>query len=455
MRIIHTADWHLGQSFHGQERHEEHRAFLDWLVEILATHQVDALLVAGDVFDVVNPSLRAQQLLYDFIVRAHRRCPDLTLVLIAGNHDSGSRIELPAPLMQHLRTHALGRVRFIDDGALDSDRLLVPLTDAQGDVRAWCLALPFLRPAEITGRGRASKEAAAGVDEPARVQADTGDDYVASVERVHRELIAAARDKREPGQALIAMSHAHLRGAAVSEASERPIVIGGEESLSASLFPEDIDYVALGHLHRAQRVGDERIRYSGSPLPLDFSEVDYPHQVLMVDVGDDAAHVETIGVPRAVAMQRLGPATLDDILLEIEALPARDQAGPVERWDWLEITVRLEAPMPELRSRIEQALTDRAVRLLRLKRELPVSQRETPGRGERLEDIGPRELFARTWKAQWGEAPDESVLADFDWLCQRVQDADDDGLDTGKATTAVASTGSSTTASNTGEKTQP
>ncbi|MAY70467.1 MAG: exonuclease SbcCD subunit D [Halomonas sp.] len=421
MRIIHTADWHLGQSFHGQERHEEHRAFLDWLVDILAERQVDALLVAGDVFDVVNPSLRAQELLYDFIVGVHRRCPDLTIALIAGNHDSGSRIELPAPLMQHLRTHALGRVRFVDDGALDSDRLLVPLRDVQGEVRAWCLALPFLRPAEITGRGRQSREAASA----AQGATNAGDDYVASVERVHRELIAAARERREPGQALIAMSHAHLRGAAVSEASERPIVIGGEESLSASLFPEDIDYVALGHLHRAQRVGDERIRYSGSPLPLDFSEVDYPHQVLMADFADGAlAHVEPISVPRAVAMRRLGPAPLEDILVAIEALPARDEAGPVERWDWLEINVRLDAPMPELRSRIEQAMGDRAVRLLRLKRELPITESQPPGRGERLEDIGPRELFSRTWKERWGEAPDDSVIADFDWLCQRVQDAD-------------------------------
>lgn len=435
MRIIHTADWHLGQSFHGQERHEEHRAFLDWLVDILAERQVDALLVAGDVFDVVNPSLRAQELLYDFIVRVHQRCPDLTIALIAGNHDSGSRIELPAPLMQHLRTHALGRVRFVDDGALDSDRLLVPLSDAQGEVRAWCLALPFLRPAEITGRGRQSRQAAGA----AGGETNAGDDYAASVERVHRELIAAAREKREPGQALIAMSHAHLRGATVSEASERPIVIGGEESLSASLFPDDIDYVALGHLHRAQRVGDERIRYSGSPLPLDFSEVDYPHQVLMADFADGAlAHVEPISVPRAVAMRRLGPAPLEEILGAIEALPARDGAGPVERWDWLEINVRLDAPMPELRSRIEQALGDRAVRLLRLKRELPVTESQAPGRGERLEDIGPRELFSRTWKERWGEAPDDSVIADFDWLCQRVQDADAedqsaDGQDQGAA----------------------
>ncbi|WP_346301616.1 exonuclease subunit SbcD, partial [Halomonas sp. BM-2019] len=155
LTLIHTADWHLGQTFHGQERHAEHRAFLAWLLDTLAAHRSDALLVAGDIFDVVNPSLRAQELLYDFIVEAHARLPRLDIVLIAGNHDSGNRIELPAPLMRRLRTHALGRVSWLDDGTLDAERLLVPLTDAAGETRAWCLALPFLRPAEVTGAAAA------------------------------------------------------------------------------------------------------------------------------------------------------------------------------------------------------------------------------------------------------------------------------------------------------------
>ena len=159
MKLIHTADWHLGQSFHGQERHEEHRAFLTWLLDTLVERQADALLVAGDLFDVVNPSLQAQALLYDFIVEAHERLPHLDLVLIAGNHDSGNRIELPAPLMRRLRTHARGRVNWLDDGRLDTARLLVPLTDATGETRAWCLALPFLRPAEVTGRSGAASPA--------------------------------------------------------------------------------------------------------------------------------------------------------------------------------------------------------------------------------------------------------------------------------------------------------
>jgi len=416
LKLIHTADWHLGQSFHGQERHAEHRAFLDWLLDTLVARQADALLVAGDIFDVVNPSLAAQALLYDFIVDAHERLPGLQIVLIAGNHDSGNRVELPAPLMRRLNTHAMGRVRWLDDGTLDAERLLVPLTDGDGVTRAWCLALPFLRPAEVTGAPRASDE-------------DTPNDYVAGISRVHTELIEAARTRREAGQALVAMSHAHLHGAAVSEASERPIVIGGEESISAALFPEDLAYVALGHLHRAQQVGDARIRYSGSPLPLDFSEVAYPHQVVEVVLdGEALATTEALPVPRPVAMHRVGPAPLEQVLAELEALED-DPALSRDRWPWLEVRVALESPIPDLRARVEAALAGKALRLLRLERRLPrVEGEDAPARID-LESLGPRKLFERTWAARWGQPPEEDVLADFDRLCQDVLDAEGDDVD--------------------------
>ncbi|WP_162874097.1 metallophosphoesterase family protein, partial [Pseudomonas viridiflava] len=110
MRLFHTSDWHLGQNLHSQERDFEHACFLTWLLARPAERQPDVLLIAGDIFDTVNPPVKAQERLYDFIVNAHEQQPLLTIVMIAGNHDSGSRIELPAPLMRRLRTHALGRV---------------------------------------------------------------------------------------------------------------------------------------------------------------------------------------------------------------------------------------------------------------------------------------------------------------------------------------------------------
>ena len=408
MRLFHTSDWHLGQNLHGQERDFEHACFLSWLLTQLATEQPDVLLIAGDIFDTVNPPVKAQERLYDFIVSAHEQQPKLTIVMIAGNHDSGSRIELPAPLMRRLRTYALGRVLWLDDGQLDAERLLIPLPDASGEIAAWCLALPFLRPAEVTG-------------------AHLGDDYLRGIGQVHEWLIEAANAKRKPGQALIAISHAHMAGGSVSEDSERSLIIGNAEALPASLFGPSISYVALGHLHKPQRVNsEERIRYCGSPIPLSFSEIGYQHQILDVRLdGEALVSVETRLIPRAVNLQRVGPAPLLEILAQLAELPDIDLLADTQRQPWLEVRVKLDEPQPDLRQQIETALLGKAVRLVRI-------SAEYAGNGSRagdndaahlieLDQLTPQELFSRAWQDNYGSEVDEQTLKDFAVLLQEVQ----------------------------------
>ncbi|MQA54678.1 exonuclease SbcCD subunit D C-terminal domain-containing protein [Pseudomonas piscis] len=408
MRLFHTSDWHLGQNLHGQERDFEHACFLEWLLRQLKHEQPDALLIAGDIFDTVNPPVKAQERLYDFIVSAHEQQPGLSIVMIAGNHDSGSRIELPAPLMRRLRAHALGRVLWLDDGQLDAGRLLLPLTDASGKVAAWCLALPFLRPAEVTGR-------------------HLGEDYLKGIAQVHEWLIAAAEERRQPGQALIAVSHAHIAGGAVSEDSERSLVIGNAEALPASLFGPQISYVALGHLHKPQKVnGEERIRYSGSPIPLSFSEIDYKHQILDIRLdGEQLLSVEPRLIPRAVNLQRLGPAPLGEILAQLGALPDIDLLAEEQRQPWLEVRIRLDEPQPDLRQQVENALQGKAVRLVRIAAEYAGS---ASGDGEdgmagliELDQLNPEELFRRAWRDAYANEADEQTLKDFALLLQDVQ----------------------------------
>ncbi|MGO4005080.1 MULTISPECIES: exonuclease SbcCD subunit D C-terminal domain-containing protein [Pseudomonas] len=408
MRLFHTSDWHLGQNLHGQERDFEHGCFLDWLLRQLGQEQPDVLLIAGDIFDTVNPPVKAQERLYDFIVSAHEQQPLLTIVMIAGNHDSGSRIELPAPLMRRLRAHALGRVLWLDDGQLDAERLLIPLPDASGAIAAWCLALPFLRPAEVTG-------------------AHLGDNYLRGIGQVHEWLIEAANAKRLPGQALIAISHAHMAGGSVSEDSERSLIIGNAEALPASLFGPSISYVALGHLHKPQRVNsEERIRYCGSPIPLSFSEIGYQHQILDVRLdGETLVSVEPRLIPRAVNLQRIGPAPLSEILGQLAELPDIDLLAEVQRQPWLEVRVRLDEPQPDLRQQLEVALQGKAVRLVRI-------AVEYAGSGSRdghddnsqlieLDQLTPQELFSRAWQDSYGSTVDEQTLQDFAQLLQDVQ----------------------------------
>ncbi|WP_411387374.1 exonuclease SbcCD subunit D C-terminal domain-containing protein [Pseudomonas sp. MPB03] len=408
MRLFHTSDWHLGQNLHGQERDFEHACFLDWLLRQLSQEKPDVLLIAGDIFDTVNPPVKAQERLYDFIVSAHEQNANLTIVMIAGNHDSGSRIELPAPLMRRLRTHALGRVLWLDDGQLDVERLLLPLPDAKGKVKAWCLALPFLRPAEVTG-------------------AQLGDDYLRGIGQVHEWLIAAANSKRKKGQALIAVSHAHMAGGSVSEDSERSLIIGNAEALPASLFGPSISYVALGHLHKPQKVnGEERIRYSGSPIPLSFSEIGYQHQILDVTLdGEILVKVEPRLIPRAVNLQRLGPAPLADILGQLKELPDIDLLADIQRQPWLEVRVRLDEPQPDLRHQVETALQGKAVRLVRIGAEYAgnggTGGADDDGALVELDQLSPQELFSRAWQDTYGNEVDEQTLKDFAVLLQDVQ----------------------------------
>ncbi|WP_053180180.1 exonuclease SbcCD subunit D C-terminal domain-containing protein [Pseudomonas kilonensis] len=408
MRLFHTSDWHLGQNLHGQERDFEHACFLDWLLRQLTHEKPDVLLIAGDIFDTVNPPVKAQERLYDFIVSAHEQNANLTIVMIAGNHDSGSRIELPAPLMRRLRTHALGRVLWLDDGQLDVERLLLPLPDAKGKVKAWCLALPFLRPAEVTG-------------------AQLGDDYLRGIGQVHEWLIAAANSKRKKGQALIAISHAHMAGGSVSEDSERSLIIGNAEALPASLFGPSISYVALGHLHKPQKVnGEERIRYSGSPIPLSFSEIGYQHQILDITLdGEALVKVEPRLIPRAVNLQRLGPAPLADLLVQLKELPDIDLLADVQRQPWLEVRVRLDEPQPDLRHQVETALQGKAVRLVRIGAEYAgnggAGSADDGSALVELDQLSPQELFSRAWQDTYGNEVDEQTLKDFAVLLQDVQ----------------------------------
>ncbi|BBG29652.1 exonuclease SbcCD subunit D [Zymobacter palmae] len=414
MRILHTADWHLGQQFHGHDRLYEQQRFLDWLRTLIVARKIDALLIAGDIFDVASPSIRAQRLLYDFIVELHHQCPALTIVMIAGNHDSGARIELPAPLMQSLRTHAFGRLHWCSTATGERqpnlDDLCVPLTDANGAVRAWCLAMPFLRPSEVCQHPL---------------------DYAERASALHHQLCEHGIAQRQPGQALIAMAHLHLQGGKVSEDSERPIVVGGEEALSSSaLFPAAIDYVALGHLHRAQQVGAAHIRYAGSPYPLDFSERHYHHQVIELTLQDDLLPPELYvhEVPLSVPMVIVGPIALEELPAALNDLPEPEAPDRRDTWPWLQIRVRLEAPRPDLRHHVEQCLSDLKVRLVALTAHYPSDdddQQQALQAEQQLAEMGPEGLFIHHWQQRYGQPPDEQVQQDVAWLIQHVHDEED------------------------------
>ena len=349
IRILHTADWHLGQTFFGYDRTEEHGVFLNWLAEEIRQKEIDALIIAGDVFDVSNPSAASQSMYYQFIYRVTAENPYLQIVIVAGNHDSAARLEAPLPLLQAMRTEVRGVVRKLEGGEIDYDHLTVELKNRRGEVELLCMAVPFLRQG----------------DYPA-VQTE-GNPYAEGVRELYAQLLQRLWKRRTENQAILAIGHLQATGSEIAEKdySERT-VIGGLECVSPEAFSEQIAYTALGHIHKAQRVsGRENVRYAGSPIPMSFAEKHYHHGVVMVTFdGGCAVDIERLECPKLIPLLSVPngePVSPEAVLEALKELPETEAVAP-----YLEVKVLLEEPAPMLRQEIEDALADKNYRLARI-----------------------------------------------------------------------------------------
>ncbi|MFJ4848257.1 exonuclease SbcCD subunit D [Streptomyces sp. NPDC088733] len=319
MRLLHTSDWHLGRSFHRVGLLDAQAAFVDHLVATVRAEGVDAVLVAGDVYDRALPSLPAVEL---FDRTLHRLAGlGVPTVMISGNHDSGRRLGVASGLIDragiHLRTDPAGCAT------------PVVLADAHGPVALY--GLPYLEPALVR-------------EEFAVERAGHTEVLSAAMARVRADLA-----ERPAGTRSVVLAHAFVAGGAPSD-SERDITVGGVAAVPAGVF-DGVDYVALGHLHGAQTI-TERVRYSGSPLAYSFSEADHRKSMWLVDLGPDgsvAAERVDCPVPRRLARIR---GRIDD-LLDDPALARHEDA-------WVEITLtdafRPHDAMARLRERFPHAL---------------------------------------------------------------------------------------------------
>ncbi len=299
-RILHTADWHLGKLLNDQSRDEEHALFLDWLLEVVAAEKIDAILVAGDVFDTANPPQSALRRYYDFVSRLFK-LGDCQLVLIAGNHDSAAQLEAPKEALQSLQTHVVG---FLPENP--DDRILC-LPNRENPKVAMAL-IPFLRDRDLRV-GKAGETA-----DEIREQLASG------ISECYAETAKAMGDAGLSCP-LVATGHLTVVGSETSD-SERDIHIGGLGSVSPGHFPEAFDYVALGHLHRPQSSDPGgRVRYSGSPIALSFSESTDRKEVRILEVGEKAIEHRSLLIPvfRSLAQIRTSTADLEKSIKEFSA----------------------------------------------------------------------------------------------------------------------------------------
>ena len=209
MNIIHTADWHLGQSFFDYDRKAEHLVFLEWLAKTIKEHNTDALLIAGDIFDNPNPSADSQKTYYGFLKEVTSQNPSLQIVIIAGNHDSAARLEAPNPLLQEMNITIKGVIKKCAQGEIDFNDLIVPLRK-NGEVAALCLAVPYLRQGDYP----------------------TSETYSAGVKAMYQNLYEHINNstnnipKEYRNLPIIAMGHLQATGSEISEndRSEKTII---------------------------------------------------------------------------------------------------------------------------------------------------------------------------------------------------------------------------------------
>lgn len=406
MKVLHTADWHIGQLFHEYDRSFEHKQFLNWLVQTFQTQQVDVLLISGDIFDISNPGAASIKMFYSFLNQATKANPALQIIITAGNHDSAARLEAPKPLLESSNIHIIGLVEKNADGNIDFEKLIIPIHDKDGNIKAWCLAIPFLRMGDYP------------------TIADCPNPYAEGVTALYKEAFEYAAQKKQSGQSIIAMGHLHTQHAEITELDKTErLIMGGVECISAAAFHPDIKYVALGHIHKAQRIGGkEHIRYSGSPLPMSFSELHYKHQIVVFNLDEEISNLETIEIPLFVPLQRipLNHQPLHEVIALLAKLPETNSATAT--FPYLEVRVLEEGPDPARRHKIETALAGKNVRLAKIDVKHNVGTKEVQEfiSPEKLNELQPIDVFGKIYQSRYNNEVPNEILQLFREVAQDV-----------------------------------
>lgn len=387
MIVLHTSDWHLGRQLFGKKREAEFDAFLNWLLQTLDEQRVDVLLVAGDVFDSSVPGHRAQSQYYRFLCRvAGTHCRHV--VVIAGNHDSPSFIDAPKELLHALDVHVIGEAR-----SNPADEVVV-LNDPSGAPEAIACAVPYLRDRDLR-----------------TVEADESlsdkDDKLRAGVRQHYDSVAeqAVRLRAELGGhiPIIGMGHLFAAGGQVTEGDGvRDLYVGNLGHIHASHFPTQFDYLALGHLHGAQRVGGtEHIRYSGAPLAMGFNESQHNKVVLLVEFSGREMQIQPLNVPIFQPLECVR-GDWPDIAARLQHL--KQSAKPI----WLEVVYDGANVMGDLRDQVEALVADSQLEVLRIRNQRSLAQVQALagcGEVENLSDLDEYSVFERCLDAH--EVPPE------------------------------------------------
>ena len=409
MKILHTSDWHLGRSLYGRKRYDEYSAFLQWLTDTIEQEEVDALLIAGDVFDTSTPSNKAQELYYRFLCRVAASCCQ-HIIVIGGNHDSPSFLNASREVLRTLNVYVVGAVT---DNLADE---VIVLRDDNHLARAIVCAVPYLRDKDIR------------IVEPGETIDDKNAKLVEGVRQHYNKVCSIAESKKtgfaQDGSAavpVIAMGHLFTAGGKTVEGDGvRELYVGSLAHMGQDLFPTSIDYFALGHLHVAQPVGrTEHIRYCGSPLPMGFGEAAQKKLVLFIEFNTNIPQIREIEVPRFRELVRIA-GTLDDIYKKIDQLKGDESQA------WLEIEYTGRDITTNLRETLDEAISGSAMEIRRIKNKRVMEHLiHAIEEQENLDDLDTIDVFTRCLDAFDVPAEDRIELtASYNEILQSLNEDD-------------------------------
>ena len=375
MKILHTSDWHLGQNFYNKSRKNEHERFLQWLLEQVTEHDIDAIIVAGDIFDTSTPPSYAREMYNKFVVDSNKI--DCQLVLLGGNHDSVSVLKETQQLLKYMGADVIPNTN--EDHATQ----VVELKGKNGDVEALVCAIPFIRPRDVL----TSQAGVTGVER----QKQLGD----AIKQHYQSVYDAAVKKRatfENSEHMPIIATGHLTAMGVQQSdSVRDIYVGNLDGFAADGFP-DADYIALGHIHRPQVVAKrEYIRYSGSPIPLSFDELKSQKQVCVVEFVEGERTISQLPVP---TFQPL--AEIKGDLSEVESQLNQYIGLDSEQSVWLSIEVQAQDYLSDLQERMRTLTEGLNVEVLQLRRARERrNQALEQESAETLSELSPMDVFSK------------------------------------------------------------
>jgi len=405
IKVLHTADWHLGKRLEQCERTEEHQQFLDWLITKLSAQCIDVLIIAGDIFDTGTPSNTALKQYYDFLWKVKNTCCK-EVIIIGGNHDSVTTLNAPKDLLKYFNVHVVGGV---PDNFNDQ---IIPIKGNAGNLDLVVCAVPFLRDKDV----RLSVAGETTAEMEARLKQGICGHYNKFIEHL--------APFKTDGVPVIATGHLFAAGGANSD-SEKDIHVGNLGQVCGDQFPAEFDYVALGHLHRPQVVNKmNHVRYSGSPIPLSFSENEDCKVVLILEFEDGKlSKLEEFEVPCCRKLVRIkgNPETVKNkiLLLEDDGLcyPA-----------WVEVQVETEGYIHDLEEQLHKLVKNKSfierlfIRQLRLRPARSLD--EQTAEATALTDLDPKTVFKKKVESAYPDGQTDDLLQTFNEVLELMREGE-------------------------------